>query len=40
VSKVLEYLAFRKTFEGLPHKEEIPVNDFAERIPLEVVLEL
>jgi hypothetical protein len=40
VEKALEYMSFKKAYENMPPKEEIPVNEFLERIPTEVALEL
>ena len=40
VEKALEYMAFKKTYENLGPKEELPINEFMERIPPEVALEL
>ncbi|KAH7922001.1 POZ domain-containing protein [Leucogyrophana mollusca] len=40
VEKVCEYMAFKAYHEGAGPKEEIPVNEFTERIPPEVALEL
>ena len=40
MEKVLEYMAFRKTYEDAGPKEEVPVNEFMERLPPEVALEL
>lgn len=33
-------MAFKKAYENAPPKEEIPVNEFLERIPTELALEL
>ncbi|CAL1710686.1 unnamed protein product [Somion occarium] len=38
VEKLLEYLAYKSTFESAPKKEDIP--DFMERIAPEIALEL
>ncbi|TFK70274.1 POZ domain-containing protein [Pluteus cervinus] len=40
VEKLLEYMAFRAHYESVGPKEEIPVHEFMERIPPEIVLEL
>lgn len=39
VEKMVEYMSFKTHCESIP-KEEIPLNDFMERIPPEIVLEL
>ncbi|CAK5274294.1 unnamed protein product, partial [Mycena citricolor] len=38
--KLLEYMAFKAHYERAGAKEEIPVMEFTERIPPEIVLEL
>lgn len=38
VEKLCEYLQYKRTYESIPAKEDIP--DFSERIPPEIVLEL
>jgi elongin-C len=42
VEKLVEYMSFKTHYEVVSSgsKEEIPVNDFMERIPPEIVLEL
>jgi hypothetical protein len=40
VEKVCEYMAFKAHYEGAGAKEEVPINEFTERIPPEVALEL
>ncbi|RDB30043.1 Elongin-C [Hypsizygus marmoreus] len=40
VEKALEYMAFRAHYESLGPKEDIPVNEFLERLPPEIVLEV
>ncbi|KAH7908795.1 BTB/POZ protein [Hygrophoropsis aurantiaca] len=40
VEKVCEYMSFKAHHESAGPKEEIPVNEFTERIPPEVALEL
>lgn len=42
MEKLVEYMGFKAHYESVPagSKEEIPVNDFMERIPPEIVLEL
>lgn len=40
VEKVCEYMAFKAQYENAGPKEEIPLNEFTERIPPEVALEL
>ncbi|KAI6032680.1 BTB/POZ protein [Pisolithus orientalis] len=40
VEKVCEYMAFKAQYESAGPKEEIPLNEFTERIPPEVALEL
>jgi elongin-C len=40
VEKTLEYMVLKKSYENAPPKEEIPVNEFLERIPTELALEL
>jgi transcription elongation factor B subunit 1 len=40
VEKLVEYMSFKAHYESVGSKEEIPVNDFMERIPPEIVLEL
>ncbi|KAF9220355.1 hypothetical protein BS17DRAFT_714970 [Gyrodon lividus] len=40
VEKVCEFMSFRAYYEGLGAKEEVPINEFTERIPPEVALEL
>jgi len=40
VEKVCEYMAFKSYHTSTNPKEEVPVNEFMERIPPEVALEL
>ena len=42
VEKMIEYMSFKTHYESaaMSSKEEIPVHDFMERIPPEIVLEL
>ncbi|KAJ7204329.1 hypothetical protein GGX14DRAFT_569438 [Mycena pura] len=40
VEKLLEYLSFKAHYETVELKDDIPVNEFLERIPPEIVLEL
>ena len=40
MEKLVEYMGFKAHYESVGSKEEIPVNDFMERIPPEIVLEL
>jgi len=40
VERVCEYMCFKAHYEGLGAKEEVPLNEFTERIPPEVALEL
>ena len=40
VEKLVEYMSFKTYYEHTNTKDEVPVNEFMERIPPEVVLEL
>ncbi|KAJ7621010.1 BTB/POZ protein [Roridomyces roridus] len=40
VEKLLEYMSFKAYYEKAGPKEEVPVQEFMERIPPEIVLEL
>ena len=40
VEKLVEYMSFKSHYESVGPKEDIPVRDFLERIPPEIVLEL
>jgi transcription elongation factor B subunit 1 len=40
LEKVCEYMAFKTYYERAGASVEIPVNEFMERVPPEVVLEL
>ncbi|KAJ7148746.1 BTB/POZ protein [Mycena crocata] len=40
VEKLLEYMSFKAHYETVGPKEEIPVQEFMDRIPPEIVLEL
>ncbi|KAN0082760.1 BTB/POZ fold [Tylopilus felleus] len=40
VEKVCEYMSFKAHYECPGSKEEIPINEFTERIPPEIALEL
>ncbi|KAF8995997.1 hypothetical protein BDQ17DRAFT_1250134, partial [Cyathus striatus] len=38
--KLVEYMAFKAHYETLGPKEEVPVTEYTERLPLEITLEL
>ena len=40
VEKVCEYMSFKAHYEGPGSKEDVPINEFTERIPPEIALEL
>jgi len=40
VEKLVEYMSFKTYYENANTKDEVPVNEFLERIPPEIVLEL
>ncbi|GLB42361.1 putative SKP1 family protein [Lyophyllum shimeji] len=40
VEKMLEYMAFKAYYETVGPKEDIPVHEYMERLPPEIVLEL
>ncbi|KAF8965424.1 BTB/POZ protein [Flammula alnicola] len=40
VEKLVEYMSFKTHYESVGTKEEVPVKEFMERIPPEIVLEL
>ncbi|KAF8664229.1 hypothetical protein AX16_000791 [Volvariella volvacea WC 439] len=40
VEKLVQYMLFKSYYEGVAPREEVPVNEFMERIPPEIVLEL
>ncbi|TRM65180.1 hypothetical protein BD626DRAFT_556357 [Schizophyllum amplum] len=40
VEKLIDYMSFKAHYMTRSGKEEIPVNEFLERIPPEIVLEL
>lgn len=40
VEKVCEYMSFKAHYDGPGSKEDIPINEFTERIPPEIALEL
>lgn len=40
MEKLVEYMNFKMHYKSVGSKGEIPVNDFMERIPPEIVLEL
>ncbi|KAJ7917989.1 BTB/POZ protein [Mycena leptocephala] len=40
VEKLLEYMSFKSYYESVGPKDEVPVQEFMERIPPEIVLEL
>jgi transcription elongation factor B subunit 1 len=40
VEKLVEYMSFKSYYEQINTKGEVPVNEFMERIPPEIVLEL
>lgn len=40
VEKVCEYMSFKAHYEGAGSKDDIPINEFTERLPPEIALEL
>lgn len=40
VEKICEYMSFKAQYEAAGPKEEVPLNEFTERIPPEIALEL
>ena len=40
VEKLVEYMCFKSQYENIGPKEDIPLKEFQERIPPEIVLEL
>ena len=36
----MEYMSFKAHYESVGPKEDVPVKEFLERIPPEIVLEL
>lgn len=40
VEKICEYMSFKAQYEAGGPKEEVPLNEFTERIPPEIALEL
>ncbi|KAJ7434519.1 BTB/POZ protein [Mycena galericulata] len=40
VEKLLEYQSFKSHYETVGPKEEVPIHEFMDRIPPEIVLEL
>ena len=40
VEKLIEYMCFKTYYEKAGPKEEIPIKEFLERLPPEIVLEL
>ena len=40
MEKAVEYMSFKKAYEKALPKEEVPVNEFMDRIPAEAALEL
>ncbi|KAG6811845.1 hypothetical protein H0H92_005577 [Tricholoma furcatifolium] len=40
VEKMLEYMAFKLHYQESAPKEDVPVNEYMERLPPEIVLEL
>ena len=40
VEKVCEYMSFKAHYEGPGAKEDVSINEFTERIPPEIALEL
>jgi len=40
VEKLLEYMTFRAHYENAERKEDIPVHEFMERLPPEIILDL
>ncbi|KJA22480.1 hypothetical protein HYPSUDRAFT_40857 [Hypholoma sublateritium FD-334 SS-4] len=40
VEKLVEYMSFKTYYETVNTKDDVPVKEFMERIPPEIVLEL
>ncbi len=40
MEKLVEYMCFKSHYENVGPKEDIPIKEFLERIPPEIVLEL
>ncbi|KAJ3758705.1 hypothetical protein EV360DRAFT_43348, partial [Lentinula raphanica] len=40
VQKMIEYMSFKAHYSNVGPKEEIPVNEMMDRLPLEILLEL
>ncbi|KAF8218129.1 BTB/POZ protein [Mycena galopus ATCC 62051] len=40
VEKLLEYMSFKSHYENAGPKDEVPVQEFMDRVPPEIVLEL
>ncbi|KAJ6551755.1 BTB/POZ protein [Mycena capillaripes] len=40
VEKLLEYMSFKSYYENVGPKDEVPIHEFMDRIPPEIVLEL
>jgi hypothetical protein len=38
--KLIEYMSFKAHYETVGPKEDIPLHEFMERLPREIVLEL
>ena len=40
VERLVEYMTFKTYYETVNTKDEVPVHEFMERIPPEIILEL
>ena len=40
MEKLVEYMSFKTYYEQVNTKDEVPVHEFMERIPPEIILEL
>ena len=40
MQKMIEYMSFKAHYSNVGPKEEIPVNEMMDRLPLEILLEL
>jgi len=40
VDKLVDYMAFKTYYETIGAKEDIPIKEFLDRIPPEIVLDL
>jgi len=40
VEKLVDYMAFKTYYETIGAKEDIPIKEFIDRIPPEIVLDL